>query len=85
MVGVKLIMVGAGGLLVNEKPAGEIPGLPTTEDNTVKFPGKLLAVKVVEAAIPTELVMATIVCSFKGKVPVAGLEGGFEFGAANCT
>ncbi len=78
-------MVGAGGVLVNAKLALVIPGLPTTDDSTVKFPGALLAVNVLETASPIVSVMAIIVCRFSAKVPVAGFVGGFELGAANCT
>ena len=78
-------MEGAGGVLVNAKLALVIPGLPTTDDSTMKFPGALLAVNVMETASPIVSVMAIIVCRFSAKVPVAGFVGGFELGAANCT
>ena len=60
-VGVKEVMVGAAGVLVNAKFAGAIPALLTSWANTIKLPAKLLAVNVVEAASPTVLVMAIIV------------------------
>ena len=81
--GLTLVIVGAGNVLVKGKLTGLIAALLNTEVNTVKFPGALLAVNVGEAAIPTVLVMAIAVCWLEGNVPVAGLEGGFDVGAAN--
>ena len=61
-VGVKDVIVGAGGVLVNAKLALVIPGLPTTDDSTMKFPGALFAVNVVDAASPVTPVIAIMVC-----------------------
>jgi hypothetical protein len=61
-VGVKDVIVGASGVLVNAKLALVIPGLPTTDDSTMKFPGALFAVNVVDAASPVTPVIAMMVC-----------------------